>query len=265
MNNIERWDMSYQIGKDAWVKEDIGEREYFEDAHLLVLDFLGDSAKVFGGVFDGHSGTEVASLASKRFSPVFQDALSRLKVESKALEETFAILHEETVDMKSGSVVAVFYLTGRDLYVANVGDSEILLVSDSDHLVLTECHRLSNQQERMRVIEAGGLIRDPYVLNIDGTGLMCTRSMGDHDFRKAGVIHNPYIGRYEFRANDRWLVAASDGLWDVMKPSEVAAIARRMTTARAMTEALHTEARKVRRTEDNLTLLVIRTPAYINR
>ena len=244
-------------GKIAWAIEDIGGRGKLEDAHFIILNFQGNPKKIFGGIFDGHGGKWVAELAAKRFPVVFRKFLDSGLTDKQALESTFLTVDQESIGMRSGAVAVVIYLDDKKLTFANAGDAELLLVSKSGHKKLTELHRLSNETERMRVIDCGGGIWGPYVTLPDGYGLMCTRSLGDHAFRDVGIIPNPFIGTVNLTPQDKWLIAACDGLWDVMLPVEVATIARKMLTAKALAEALRHEALIVRRTNDNLTIIAI--------
>ncbi len=45
--------------------------------------------------------------------------------------------------------------------------------------------------------------------------LAVTRAFGDGDFKKYGVCAQPYISKTEIRLIHKYLIVASDGLWDV--------------------------------------------------
>jgi len=47
-----------------------------------------------------------------------------------------------------------------------------------------------------------------------GGQLAITRSIGDHSLRKAGVVPNPSIYRHSIKSTDKYLVIATDGVWD---------------------------------------------------
>jgi serine/threonine protein phosphatase PrpC len=49
-----------------------------------------------------------------------------------------------------------------------------------------------------------------------GGVLAVSRAFGDHALRSLGVICTPNVIRTELRLTHRWLVIASDGLWDTM-------------------------------------------------
>ena len=241
----------------AWVVSDIGGRATFEDAHCLSADFRGNPSEIFGAVLDGHNGKEVAELAARRLPEVVKRKLDAGLPSARALEEAFLAIDDETVGLASGSVGVAFILSGRELAFANVGDSALLLVSQGSERLLTEWHRVSNEKERARVTEAGGWIDGSYVMIPRGDGLQCTRSLGDHAFREFGVIADPYVGQIRLGAGDMWLIAACDGLWDVMEPEAVSMIARRMAAPRAVAEALHHAAVVEKETPDNLTVMAV--------
>jgi integrin-linked kinase-associated serine/threonine phosphatase 2C len=56
----------------------------------------------------------------------------------------------------------------------------------------------------------------------DGPGLAMSRSIGDHGSKNLGIIATPVITKYDRNLNsDMFVVAGSDGLWDVMENEEV--------------------------------------------
>ena len=49
-----------------------------------------------------------------------------------------------------------------------------------------------------------------------GGSLAVTRAFGDHSLKKDGVIAKPYINKLILKSCDKFLVVASDGVWDVL-------------------------------------------------
>ena len=47
-----------------------------------------------------------------------------------------------------------------------------------------------------------------------GGQLAITRSIGDHALRTMGVVPNPTIARHIIKPIDKWLIIATDGIWD---------------------------------------------------
>ena len=67
-----------------------------------------------------------------------------------------------------------------------------------------------NQQTKKRIIKAGGIIRKNR-LNCD---LAISRAIGDNEYKKFGLIANPYISKKNLSYNEKYCVIASDGIWD---------------------------------------------------
>jgi protein phosphatase 1L len=47
-------------------------------------------------------------------------------------------------------------------------------------------------------------------------GLAITRALGDHAYKNFGVTGLPYIVRHVLRPFDKYLIIASDGIWDTV-------------------------------------------------
>jgi serine/threonine protein phosphatase PrpC len=51
-------------------------------------------------------------------------------------------------------------------------------------------------------------------------GLAITRAIGDHAFKSFGVTGQPYVVRHVLRPFDKYLVIASDGVWDTVSDQQ---------------------------------------------
>ena len=239
----------------AYAFADIGGRGEMEDEHVLGLESLAP-LRVLGAVFDGHGGSSVARLARERFPGLFLASLP--SGPEAAFRAAFRAIHEESRGLQGGVVAAAFFVDGPRVSVANAGDAHVVAVSGGGATRLTEDHRITNEAERKRVVEAGATIWGPYVCLPDGPGIMPTRTLGDHEFAKVGVLSEPAVSTVSI--DPGFLVAACDGLWDVMEPAEVPPILRGASTAKESAERLAHEALHPRATSDNLTVLVVRIP-----
>jgi serine/threonine protein phosphatase PrpC len=85
---------------------------------------------------------------------------------------------------------------------------------------------------------------------------MPTRTLGDHELTKIGVLSEPAISTHALEPG--FLIAACDGLWDVMEAEELPEILAGLSTAPEAAERLRREALDVRRTSDNLTVVAVR-------
>lgn len=241
----------------AFAFADIGGRMEMEDEHLLELESV-DPLRVLAAVFDGHGGRDVAALARDQFPARFRRGLNEGQGPEAAFRTAFSVVDEDAKGLEGGSVAAAVYVNGDELVVANVGDAHAALAWETGALQLTVDHRLTNEEERKRVMSAGAVIWGPYVCLPEGPGLMPTRSLGDHAFRRIGVLAEPAISRHRVRPG--FLVLACDGLWDVLSPDELPLFVKGAGTARTVVHRLAHEALEVRRTSDNLTVLAIRLP-----
>ena len=52
-------------------------------------------------------------------------------------------------------------------------------------------------------------------------GLAMSRSFGDEVGHEVGIIVNPEINEYEFKNEDKFIVLASDGVWEFISNEEV--------------------------------------------
>jgi serine/threonine protein phosphatase PrpC len=226
---------------DAFAVSEQGPRWSMEDTYVL----LREADNISGAVFDGHSGPAVAVFAAETY-PTLTD-----RDPMRSLRE----IHRASLHLSGGACAVAFRLQGDRLQVANVGDAGLAVVRAGAVELVTEEHRLGNPIERQRVLAAGALLDGPYVVNPrTQTGLMPTRSLGDHDFAEVGIVGEPYGWTGTFTAG--WLVAACDGLWDVLDPSELPAYLERDVETAARN--LAREALDTRGSWYNLTVLVVR-------
>ncbi len=216
-----------------------------EDSH--VLEVTPDGCVL--AVFDGHGGAAVAKLGAARF----------LELEAgHGPAAGLRDLAQAAAAHTAGACAVAARLRGSRLEVANVGDAELALVDAAGAVtVLTQLHRLDDSRERARVLAAGALVDGPYVVDRrTGDGLMPTRSLGDAAFRHIGITAVPFESAAEFEGG--WIVAACDGLWDVVAAAELPALLRGLESAALAAEALAVEALGARASSDNLTVVVVR-------
>ena len=65
-----------------------------------------------------------------------------------------------------------------------------------------------------------------WLKNIDIPGLAMSRSMGDKIGVQAGVIGDPEIMEFIKSDDDRFMIIASDGVWEYMTNNEVLNVVR---------------------------------------
>lgn len=232
-----------------------GIRLTMEDTYFLDLNFA-DKGWVFGGIYDGHGGSFAAKYASERLHRVFLDRLLRGLTPQEASIKSYETLSEELRTQSSGTTAVNFLIQDQKIFSANVGDARAIVIKKQGFHQLTVDHRLDNLAERQRVEEMGGLIYYPYTYR--GTqGLMPTRTIGDEYFKPVGIIATPSVAEYGIAEEDLILLAACDGLFDVMTNEEVVAFAREFPQPKSLLEVLKEEVLVNRFGTDNLTIITL--------
>ena len=143
---------------------------------------------------------------------------------------------------KSGSTLCLSLLYNKNLICANVGDSRTILCSCNDKnewkaSQLTKDHKPTDKEEHRRIINAGGTVSR--MINLEkndeevgpyrvwgktqekGPGLAMSRSIGDGMAKKLGVLGEPDIYEYNLNENDKFVICATDGVWEYLTNEDV--------------------------------------------
>lgn len=213
-------------------------------------------------VFDGHGGSHVSDFVCSNFARHFEQALTTSM--DASLRATFASLDEAMADYDrvyhrmAGTTATCAYLdeARKQLWVANVGDSQACLIGPQGIKVLTVEHNCrANVEEVNRIKQCGGRVVDNRVDRI----LAVTRAIGDADFRDSGVVPDPHIMSVDDLSGYTHLVLATDGLWDVCSFEQ----ARRIISDNADMPAAHLSDLLLQytirmRSMDDVTILVVK-------
>lgn len=193
----------------------------------MVTSFLNTN-RILLGVFDGHApyGEMVSEytaselpnllatkLVTKALATTFRDNFSErdeIEITKTALVETFVELDRTApADPSGGCTATVILQQGTKVYIANAGDSRSFIVAyrpSTRNVTVTYISREdkpSLPDERARVEAAGGQVYIPahgtsrvvYHDSTTGapTGLAMSRSIGDWEAGKMGVIPDPIV------------------------------------------------------------------------
>lgn len=175
--------------------------------------------------------------------------------------------------MLSGTTATCILIKGDKLYVGNVGDSAAVLgtKSGTEPILLTEAHRAENEEEKSRIKSEGGMVvwyngkaLELFISITLGSwrvnGQMAlSRSIGDEPL--SCVVAEPYLFETTLTSDHDFIVAASDGLWDVMTDKQVVEFVHNWKADQSkkhlnVSDALAEEAQRLD-SQDNLTILVI--------
>lgn len=242
--------------------DSLGRNEHLSTIDMVVPRFRGHDTESLLGMFDGHAlssgGSKVAKFLHENFSTNFIEELSKLKKPAEsptdALRRTFLALNKDLAttasqslddkerhpqfahrgsvpstqilsqdDLKSGGVATVLYLDNMELYVANVGDAQAMLMhSDGGFKIITRKHDPAEPRERQRIREAGGYVSRQGKLN---DVLDVSRAFGYTQMMPA-VMAAPHVLQITLRENDEMILIASRELWDYLTPDVVVDVAR---------------------------------------
>ncbi|CAE7243641.1 unnamed protein product [Symbiodinium pilosum] len=265
-----------------------------QDAALAVLpagcSATADSGPLFLlGVFDGHGrlGHEASETAARRMPGHLSSQQTHPSQNpAKALEDAFRSTDDDIyakmgadVEYSGSTGVVVLLDRGQNLLtVANVGDSRAVLGrlvgSTWQAMPLTTDLKPEMPEERERIELSGGVVcqyRDtageeagPFRV-WDGPccekpGLAVSRSLGDGAARALGVIAAPVVTKHKLQGQDKFLIIATDGLWDSVDNEEAVRIVAKFQSMPSIALKALTEA--VRRAEgdelvDDTTILLV--------
>ena len=199
-------------------------RQYMEDFYTIIPNFQNDINKSFFGIFDGHSGSDAAIYLKNNLPKIFQNYLIQTNNDiNKSLISSFSKIDNEILSKfnESGSTCTIIYIYKENnkkiFYCANVGDSKCFLITNKNIKQISIDHNCNDKNEVERIKKSGGIVFSGRVF---GT-LILTRSIGDKEMKKYGVINEPSIYKKEIDCDDKYLILASDGVWDVVGEDDV--------------------------------------------
>jgi adenylate cyclase len=241
----------------------LGRNEHLSTMDLVVPRFNSSDTEILLGLFDGHAmstgGSKIAKYLHENFGHIFTLELKAMKEGTEeepgdtpedALRRAFLALNKDLVtvaiqhtedrsmvahrgsntpvvlskeDVNTGGVATVAYLSGQELYVANVGDAQAMLIqSDGGHRFLTRKHDPAEPGERSRIREAGGWVSRNGRLN---DMLQVSRAFGYMDLMPA-VQAAPHISHITVKEQDETILLASRELWEYLSPGLVVDVSR---------------------------------------
>ena len=178
------------------------------------------------------------SFIKNRFNEISRNLKESIKKADNDLLKSKHLYDTE----KSGSTLCLSLLSNKNLICANVGDSRAILCSCNDKnewkaSQLTKDHKPMDKEEYRRIINAGGNVSR--MINVEkndeevgpyrvwgktqdkGPGLAMSRSIGDGMAKKLGVLGEPDIYEYNLNENDKFVICATDGVWEYLTNEDV--------------------------------------------
>jgi serine/threonine protein phosphatase PrpC len=208
----------------------IGKRESNEDQHEVILN---EKEKInFFSIYDGHGGNKVSKFLKNTMSQFFINKKIVYPISDAYINTVFSYLQKKLESnhkdfaQNSGStcLIIIIYTNKSDkqiVNVLNVGDSRAVICTNNLAIPLTRDHKPDWPDERSRITQCGGASRisfDGYDYRIND--LSVSRAFGDIESTPY-VTHLPDIFKYKITKNDKFIVMACDGLWDVLSNETV--------------------------------------------
>ena len=200
-------------------------RPYMEDTYCAVDNFAGDTTCGIFGIFDGHGGKTVSEYIAERVPEEFKKQILINKPTDlvQIFEDVFLKIDQELKMMDSDNtgstaVVAIARMESghRVFYLGNAGDTRAVISRNGVAERMTFDHKCDEITEIDRIKLGGGIILEGRV----GGTLAVTRAFGDYALKNDGVIVNPYVRKHFIRPFDKYLIIASDGVWDVLSDQD---------------------------------------------
>lgn len=195
--------------------------------------FIKDKDIVIIGIYDGifEDGKFCSSYVSKELPKIIIKHLNRnrgikdiLITSFKELTNNIKSSNKNIRDkfLYSATTVQICVIIEDKIFIANLGNSDVLLLNDRLKISMTNQHNLENDSELRRV-----LLEDIDVINKNGelfsvgskNNLRVTRAIGY--FEDKYILQEPSIFEYKIVNEETKLCMFTDGVVDSLKYSEI--------------------------------------------
>jgi protein phosphatase 2C len=217
---------------NIYFKSRLGKRRTNEDRHTIFLNYDNhDSNKTpidLYGIYDGHGGYHVSSLLSEIMPKLFLDKHMTYPLNKRQINKICNGVQRIIVEkypsksMECGStcLIAIKYKYNDEvlLNVINVGDSRAVICYGTTAFSITSDHKPLYPNEIQRITKQGGVVYcDGLDWRVDNLSL--SRSFGDASSKFTPPIPDLFL--HKLSKNDKFMVLACDGLWDVLDNQSV--------------------------------------------
>ena len=226
-----------------------------QDNYFIYRNFNNNSNNIYIGVCDGHGpfGHEISSflvtnlpLVLGNYFRIFnikdistqnnENLLSIITTSFQQVNKNLSL--EKDIDSSlSGSTCNSLIYTPKKVFCANIGDSRCIIGKfdgkNWKSKSLSTDHKPELEKEKERIIKNGGIINQikdkkgefigplrVWVKETDFPGLAISRSFGDDIAHQIGVNCEPEIIEYNLNEEDKFIILASDGIWQFISNQE---------------------------------------------
>ena len=232
-------------------------KENNQDNYFVYKNFMNKKNYIYMSVCDGHGveGHFVSDFIKEilpydmsenlqAFNILTENELEKEKIYD-IIKQTFIEANEKLVNNEeinslfSGSTCVSVIYTPEKLIIPNIGDSRAVLgrlinkeTNEYKAIELSRDHKPTEKDEEKRILENDGRIQPfiedgefvgpqrVWIKEEEVPGLAMTRSFGDRVAATVGVVSIPEIKEYIFNPNDKFMIIASDGVWEFISSQE---------------------------------------------
>ena len=232
-------------------------KENNQDNYFIYKNFMNQKDYIYMSVCDGHGveGHFVSDFIKETLPHDMSENLANQNILTEnpkekqvihqIIKETFIIANEKLVDNEdinslfSGSTCVSLIYTPEKLIVPNIGDSRAVLgrlinkeKNEYKAIELSRDHKPTEKDEAQRIIENDGRIQPftedgefvgperVWIKDEEVPGLAMTRSFGDRVAATVGVMSEPEIKEFFYDEGDKFMIIASDGIWEFISSQE---------------------------------------------
>jgi serine/threonine protein phosphatase PrpC len=217
-----------------------------QDAYFIKENFLSNENYYFIGVCDGHGerGEVVSNYVINKLPEYIQD-LSNENITNAFKRINNEIYNNKSIESDmSGTTVISVIITPEKMLCPNLGDSRAVLFKYDSGIYysknLSRDHKPGEPDENKRIQFNNGRIKRCYdedlkkyygpervwLRNKEEPGLAMTRSIGDKIAHSVGVIEEPEIKSFEYDGTEKFMIVASDGIWEYLHGEDCIKIVR---------------------------------------
>jgi len=234
-------------------------RQSMEDIGVTLPDFIPEKKYSLFGIFDGHGGNDVVKYIKDRLPEIIKSNIPKLNNNYDSIE-TILTSSFDKIDNElkfydsehTGSTATILLFQDNIIYCANVGDSGAYIIYDNYLKKISIDHKCSDPKEEARILNSGGKITKNRVMG----QLVLSRCLGDLYCKKYGVSNIPDISMNKLDSNVKYIVVASDGVWDVVNENELMNLSKNDKNADGLCKDLVKLAID-KETKDNVSCIVV--------
>jgi serine/threonine protein phosphatase PrpC len=221
-------------------------RKKNQDCFVVQEKFCERDDQIFVGVFDGHgvNGKNASHFCRKSLPKNCRRGLEKFDGNAEACANegrlrdvvktgcanTSSALANSSIDVYvSGTTCISSIICGRKMWTMNVGDSRAVMGKSINGRVkavdLSTDQKPDRKDEEVRILKKGGRVFEwgvprVWLKDVDMPGLAMSRSFGDLAAESVGVHAIPEIKETFLGLGCKFLIFASDGVWEFISSQE---------------------------------------------